>query len=329
MVLSSQTRQPQTIGWYERLRRVKHSWDDRRECIPFIQIIKKELPDFKFRNVRLVKSGFDHIVLIINKQHVFRFPRNETYRAKLLAEAAVLKALPANLPVTIPRYKYVEETGVFGFYPMIFGKELRPELFELLNRGEQESVLLKVADLLNTLHALPLSLLGAPGEAHPNSWADQRFSHGDFEARKSRLAAVLDTGLLQKLGSFFQRYGGPTHVAAKLSIVHGDVVANHVLLRDDGQVGLIDFSELTIGDPAWDIAVLGSYADWTAPFLIKNCAFVAEDRDLLVRCHQQAVRYWTERLYWRIEGRYAEDRLETLIKMLRSSLRRTEELSPQ
>ena len=310
--------------WLDRLRTIKHNWDDQRECIPFIREIEKKLPKLKINQTQLIKCGFDHIVLIINGQKVFRFPRNEKYRAKLLVEHRVLGELPKHCGVAVPRYDFVDAKGLFGCYSLIPGHELRPEIFQRLDRNEQKAILLALSAFLNSLHTLRTSLVDTEEGMNGRAWEDQRFSNGEFEIRKQHISTAIEADTFSKLERFFARYGRPGREHITSCVVHGDMVSNHVLLSQDRNVGVIDFSELTVGDPAWDLAVIGSYTDWATSFLVERSPYANEDKTLLARCHRQAVRYWTERLYWKIEGRYTDDCLEAIIDMLQASLRRTE-----
>src|SRR5690606_27506483 len=85
-------------------------------------------------------------------------------------------------------------------------------------------------------------------------------------------------------------------------LIHGDIQENHILLPKGGrQIGVIDF-DLRLGDPAWDFGALWAWGDWAPRFVFQHYAFAAEDPDLLERSRLQSVRYWVERLYWRIQG---------------------------
>ena len=293
-------------------------WEDRAAAAVFIGQIKTAFPNLNRKHVKLIKSGFDHTELIVDHRMIFRFPRTDKYRAKLLAEKRLLEELKGNVSVEVPEYIWVEPSGIFGCYNRIEGEELRPEVFWDLSRASQERLLLKVVGFLNVLHSLPMSLIHEADHKISDCLDEKRFSHSDFEGRQPIFAAAIEPKLLNALERFFSEYGRP--LLARKRVVHADLVSNHVLLSLRASVGVIDFSEFTAGDPAWDFAVLGSYADWAGPFLLENYAFATEDHGLLARCRQQAVRFWTERLFFILGGQYPSDCLATVKTMLQKAL---------
>ena len=74
-----------------------------------------------------------------------------------------------------------------------------------------------------------------------------------------QLASVLEAELINRCGSFLEdhilanrRYSGPPR------LLHADFSAEHILLSSDGRqvVGVIDWTDAEIGDPAFDFGYL-------------------------------------------------------------------------
>lgn len=286
-----------------------------------IDSIRDIFPEVRFKRAKLILSGLDHIVVVLDDSWIFRFPRSEAYRTNLAREIAILRELKNKTPVVLPDYRYIAPSNAFGGYAMVVGRGLQPELFHSLSRDMQRSLVQQISRFLSTLHALPTSILNGPdGMGH--EWTeDQRFSSGDFENRARVLSTALDRSSLDTLERFFCTYGKSSQ--ARKRVVHTDLNQDNILLsRRGGHIGIIDFSDAALGDPAWDFAAIGSYDDWVCPFMIENYAFAAEDVDLLDRSRQQAVRYWSDRLYNRIQGIHANGSIVSIVAMLRSSLKR-------
>ncbi len=80
--------------------------------------IRAEFPSLKFSEARLVTSGVDHVVLILDSEWVFRFPRTDEYRKSFKRELRLLHVLRDVSPVSVPEYQYFsrnEDLGIESF----------------------------------------------------------------------------------------------------------------------------------------------------------------------------------------------------------------------
>jgi aminoglycoside 2''-phosphotransferase len=280
--------------------------------------IRLSFPKLTFRQARLVQTGFDHVIVIIDESFVFRFPLQEYYRVGLLCEVRLLQELQKTDTVLLPQYSFLPRSGLFGGYAMLEGRDLRPTLFRRLSRAEQEHAVAQVADFLSTLHSLPATVLTRPDGTIPSRQDDPRFSHCDFERRGPYMAGRIDRRLIDAMACFFAAWSDESDVAQR--VVHGDLVQNHMLLDRDNRVGILDFGEASLGDPAWDFAILGSYAPWVGPFMLARYKLAAQSPGLLERATRQAVRFWSERLFYRLNSSYRAERISEISAMLWVSL---------
>ena len=65
--------------------------------------------------------------------------------------------------------------------------------------------------------------------------------------------------------------------------LHGDVLASNLLLGSDGQMMLVDFDRVAVGDPQWDVAGLAlafDTPDSDLPELLDACSLPASDGDV-------------------------------------------------
>src|SRR5690606_6897157 len=280
-------------------RAVKRRLEARAKLASFVARIRETFPDLKFSRAKLFDEGHDNSAVILDATWVFRFPKHEASRISFPYELRLLEALKQNTSVAVPDYRYVAPGSAFGGYRMLPGDVMRPSRFQALGRTDQEAVLLQIADLLSAIHALPPALLQRPDGSIPSYWVDPRFSHGWFQERKELFASVVDPDLVDAMARFYE-LPSPKDPPSKL--IHGDIQENHILLPKGGrQIGVIDF-DLRLGAPAWDFGALWAWGDWAPRFVFQHYAFAAEDPDLLERSRLQSVRYWVERLYWRIQG---------------------------
>lgn len=67
-----------------------------REKKAYIEKARDYFPEIRFEDTQLIKSGWDHDVLVLDDRHVFRFPKKDLptkYRAKFRAEVQLLAYL--------------------------------------------------------------------------------------------------------------------------------------------------------------------------------------------------------------------------------------------
>jgi aminoglycoside 2''-phosphotransferase len=219
--------------------------------------IHAAFPELTWKSYKLITEGWDHEVIILDNQTVFRFPNDEHYAAALRTEIAVLRKLRLLSKIAIPDYTYIANDYSFAGYPIIPGKLLHKKLFDDLHAAQQQALARQLADFLTTLHRI--STEDQDWAALPNSYVP------DDQIKIKQLAV---THLAQALSE--QDYAGVQHILAEVDslvtrqtpivLLHGDVYSAHLLW--DGAhntLGLIDFSDMARGDPAIDFAELYEY----------------------------------------------------------------------
>jgi hypothetical protein len=117
--------------------------------------------------------------------------------------------------------------------------------------------------------------------------------------RQDRLPTLLGRvpTLKGPVEGFLQRYRhdrSPREV-----ILHGDLVGDHLLLDEQtGRLaGIIDFSDVALGDPAHDLLGFWAYGASAATHAVSVYVDADEDPTLLVRSRNHFVRYQLDRLF--------------------------------
>jgi aminoglycoside phosphotransferase (APT) family kinase protein len=183
-------------------------------------------------SVTVVEDGFDFRVLILDDTWVVRVPRRPVCAEALAMEAALLPALSPALPVPVPQFEFVEG---FAVYRMLEGTPLV---------DEEDGV----RGFLDALHAFEVGDLPVPRPDWVETYARQcdKFRRvvlpllGDDErARAEALFAEVET-----LAGF------------EPAFTHSDLGPEHLLCRDGRLVGVIDWGDARVGDPALDYAWL-------------------------------------------------------------------------
>src|SRR5688572_1250738 len=77
-----------------------------------VDLLRTRFPALEVRDVRIVENGWDSLVLDLDGEWIFRFPRRPEVEQWMECEIALLPELAATLPVAVPRFEFVARNGV-------------------------------------------------------------------------------------------------------------------------------------------------------------------------------------------------------------------------
>jgi aminoglycoside phosphotransferase (APT) family kinase protein len=196
------------------------------------------------RTIVEIDDGYDFEVAIVDDDWVFRFPRRSAVEEALELEIVALPALAPALPVDVPSFEHISRKPLFVGYRLIRGRPLIDE--------DPEGV----RAFLDALHSQDGS--GLPLKRH--DWVEAyRKQCAEFE----RLVfPVVDIDQRAKARRLFGAV--ETLVEFEPCLIHADLGPEHLLVRDGRLVGVIDWGDMCLGDPALDYAWVlnGPFADW-------------------------------------------------------------------
>ena len=231
--------------------------------------IERAFPELAVRVVAFLGAGVDSEAYLVNGAWVFRFSKRAEASRALSREVAVLPKLAEHLPVATPRFAYVGQqaaTGLlFAGYRFIPGEPLTPELFDALAHADQEQVLVTLAAVLRGVHSFPVADAAASGveELSTREWVGSCWSVGRAEVLP--LLAPRDGPALARLIERF--LADERNFAYTPCLLYADFAPEHVLYDRAAEAisGIIDWGDLTIGDPDFDLLYL--YQDYGEGFV--------------------------------------------------------------
>jgi aminoglycoside phosphotransferase (APT) family kinase protein len=190
--------------------------------------------------VRAIDDGFDFHVVVLDDTWVVRVPRRQACAEALAVEAALLPALAPALPVQVPRF---EVAHPFAVYRLIDGTPLV---------DEEDGV----REFLEALHRFDVGDLPVP---RPD-WQETYRAQCD-EFRRLVLPA-LDVDERPRAEALFAEV--ETLVGFEPVLTHSDLGPEHLLCGDGRLVGVIDWGDTRVGDPALDHSWLlnGPFPHW-------------------------------------------------------------------
>jgi aminoglycoside phosphotransferase (APT) family kinase protein len=191
-----------------------------------------------------IDDGWDFKVLVLEDEWVLRIPRSELSVEELEKEIELLPALGPALPVEIPRFAYVSQEPPFVVYPLIRGEPLRDE--------DPDGV----RAFLEALHSFETSDVHIPRPDWPEIY------RGHAEEWRRVVLPLLDADERAPAEALLEEIETLAGFAPVL--VHCDLGPSHLLCREGRLVGVIDWGDAKIGDPAVDYAWLlnGPFPDW-------------------------------------------------------------------
>jgi aminoglycoside phosphotransferase (APT) family kinase protein len=181
----------------------------------------------------VIDEGYDFGVVVLDGTWVVRAPRRPDVVAALEVEVALLPALQEALPVRVPDFEHVSREPPFAVYRLIDGEPLRDE---------------DARPFLEALHAFEVGDLPVPAPDWTETYLEQT---GEF---RRVVLPLLDVDERPAAEALFAEAG--TLTGFEPALTHSDLGPEHMRCRDGRLVGVIDWGDTRIGDPAIDYAWL-------------------------------------------------------------------------
>lgn len=196
-------------------------------------------------------SGWTNFVIKVDNKYLFRFPRNEEAFVAINKEYRILDELNKKLPsnIKVPNYIYSNLSDNYPFvgYEMIQGDFLSDDVFNSLDKTKKDNLLKNMATFLNILHSIDYKGLGLE-PTDPIEWYKDLFNRVQSICFKY-FNDNLKEKTIQLFNMFFEDETMHNYVP---TLVHGDLSEDHIIITSDG-VGIIDFGDLMVFDPAYDL----------------------------------------------------------------------------
>lgn len=219
--------------------------------------IKTNFPELTWKNYKYIDEGWDHQVIILDDKLVFRFPDDAEFKALLKSEISVLKRLEPQVHIRIPHYTYVAPDYSFARYPIVTGQQLTKPYFDSLSPADQTNIAQQLAGFLTTMHRLKRANFPSIVVTDMPAWQQEI-----KELTARHLTSVLHREDFDLVQQTIQTVDEILKIPQPTVPIHGDVYSRHLFWDATGKsIGLIDFSDMNIGDPAFDFAELYEYGD--------------------------------------------------------------------
>lgn len=223
------------------------------------ELIRTQFPELKARDIKLVGEGYDNSAYLVDQKWLFRFPRRKIAESLLRNECAALSILAPQLPLSVPKPRFIGKPADGYPYPFA-GYEFLPGRSASLAEWTEEDRAKNartLAKFFAALHSIPVSdqtRKWAPADEISRSDLTKRFAM--IEERLSVSSAMFAQFDVRHILSTAERLARSGPWEKDTVWVHGDAYAAHFLVDDSLNItGVIDWGDCHLGDPALDLSV--------------------------------------------------------------------------
>jgi aminoglycoside 2''-phosphotransferase len=227
-------------------------------------------PPVKVRSVEFLGEGWTSWAYLVNAELVFRFPKRSEVWEEIDREVAFLAEAADGLPLPVPRYVALSrdsDAGPHGYaaYRYLPGQALTLAGLSLSDRSAAAE---KIARFMVALHAYQPS--AALAFHLPGGNERARAIHALKDAEEF-VVQGLSTAQAVRLRDRITAYVDlPGNFEFRPVILHADFSRDHILALDRRLTGVIDFSDVSLGDPDYDFSSL--FLDFGEAFTLQIAA---------------------------------------------------------
>ncbi len=222
-------------------------------------ILTESFPSLEVAEIVALGEGWHIDAFAVNEEYVFRFPKTEEAVVHLRKEICMLPKLRSALPLAIPDFTFVGKPSQsfprpFVGYKMIDGEILTKESFASLSDAAKKSIAKQVADFVMAMHSFPSPEAKKCGI----ETLDARDDYTEFlrEIREKALPKLSGAEQEEVVCLFEWFLEEEKNFAYEPILRHADLGLCHLLSDGQKLIGVIDFGDMTIGDPEYELHFL-------------------------------------------------------------------------
>ena len=204
-------------------------------------------PALEVRTAMQIGSGWTVDTYEVDDGWIVQMPRSEYAAERLRAQIDTLPELAAELSALVPEPVYSDRNVPAIAYRKIEGSPLDEAPDGLWPE--------RLGRFFYDLHLMPPEYVGLRGRRAKDVREEDARRLDGF---RSRVFPLLEPKEAERFGERFDRFlAGDENWRFAPCLIHGDIGPEHVLVSPEGDlVGVLDWEDLTVGDPVGDFAWL-------------------------------------------------------------------------
>lgn len=253
----------------------------------YLQSIRTAYPSLHINSVDTIEGGQYNVILVINADTIFRFPRYDDALQPMSNEVHILQSIQGKLPLPVPNPIHVNLEGQAIGQAFMGYKMLPGELIDLTDIETQydaptcQRLADQLASFLKTLHSLKVDGIPSAPDSH-GYFADL------YNRIRQKLFPLLSIIACDELRQHFEPYlADPRHWDYPRVLTHSDFGWGNILF--DAQkiefTGVIDFNWAQYGDAAEDFASIYGFRGRNAAFAQRFFKLYPELESMMERVH--------------------------------------------
>ncbi len=229
----------------------------------FRSVVAACAPELKLASARRFGEGWDFELWEANGELLFRFPKRAYCAEALVIEAKLLRELAPALDTPIPEPVHVSD-GVDAFPMPFFSYRFLPGE-PLGTTPDGGDIATETGAFLSELHRFPAQRATELGVRTytAQSWRDDYVAFR--ERTDNEVTCLLSPDERQIVATFWDSFlDDNRNFQFRPVLIHADLGLEHLLVDGDRTrlLGVIDFGDARIGDPALDFVVFnGTFGD--------------------------------------------------------------------
>lgn len=249
-----------------------------------IESIKKAT-GLKINSPKVINRGSESLIIEINEEWIFRFPRSSVSKEKMSKRLNFLISFSKISPLKIPVPKYIEQD--FIGYKKIPGQPLYPTNIEKLAKNEKLKIAKQLGLFLKALHNYKNKQIN-----FDTGYLVMRKK--DYSNCPEPITQHLNTDECKKLTARLKSIAkNPVNFEKPTIIIHGDLNFNNILWDQNKKIitGILDWSDSGLGIPAMDFIALADFNKKSNDQFLKDILsyYGSKNNDLFIQIKENAI----------------------------------------
>ena len=211
-------------------------------------LLAEQHPDLADLSLSPLAFGWDNVVYRLGTGLTVRLPRREMAVPLIEHEQRWLPVLAPSLPLAVPAPTHLGRAGCGYPWPWSICPWIPGEIAARTPLGDPVAAAEVLGSFLRALH------VPAPADFPPNPYRGVPLAARSelFEAQLDRVDDSVDATLVR---ARWERALAVAPWAGPPVWLHGDMHPANILVLDGHLSGVVDFGDMTAGDPATDLSV--------------------------------------------------------------------------
>ena len=204
------------------------------------------IPSIHWKREKYIDSSWDYNVILLDNTYTVRIPKHQDAVKRVLIDFCLLKFLSSKKKFQIPEPIYLNKKTQLAVYKAVQGRPVTRARYRKMNSRQKNNFAKSLGRFLKTLHTMPIKKIRGCKLPINNLTSINKTIFRDVAI----IRPYINQTQKFKLKVFLQERKSVLR-NGELVLTHGDLTSDHIFLNNKG-LGIIDFSDSAISDPAID-----------------------------------------------------------------------------